>query len=298
MDRIKAAEVFIEVSERGSFSAAGEALGMSRPMVTRYIAELEAWTGLRLFQRTTRKLSITAAGEACLHRCKQMIELAHEIEMTASPIESLPKGRIRIAASNSFAKAHLTKAISVFLEKYPKTEVELVVGDKATDLIDSKIDIAIRISNDIDPGLIAKKLGSIKSTIVATSEYLKKFGTPQKITDLSTHNCLTHSYVGRTKWTFSKRGQKQEVAVRGNLYSNETIVLLQGVLSHVGIGMLPYYLVYQMIEEKKLIPLVKDWQVTEFGLYAVYVSKKYIPPAVRTFIDFLSTEMKSTAWEP
>ena len=114
--------------------------------------------------------------------------------MTASPIESTPKGRIRVAASGSFAKAQLTQAISVFLEKYPKTEVELIVADKAINLIDSKIDVAIRISNDIDPGLIAKKLGIIKSTIVATPEYLKKFGKPQKITDLSEHNCLTHSY--------------------------------------------------------------------------------------------------------
>ena len=296
MDRIKAAEVFVEVSERASFSAAGEALGMSRPMVTRYIAELEAWTGLRLFQRTTRKLSITAAGEACLHRCRQMLELAREIEMTASPIESSPKGRIRITASGSFAQAQLTRMISIFLTRYPQTEVELIVADKAMDLIESKIDIAIRISNEIDPGLIAKKLGVVKSTIVATPEYLKKFGTPEKITDLSTHNCLTHSYVGKTKWTFSKKGVEKEVAVRGNLYSNETIVLLEGVLNHAGIGMLPSYLVHQLIKEKKLIALVEDWQVFELGLYGVYVSKKYIPPAVRAFVDFLSTEMKNTVW--
>src|SRR4051794_4830930 len=130
MDRIRAAEVFVEVSERASFSAAGEALGMSRPMVTRYIAELEAWTGLRLFQRTTRRLSITVAGEACLHRCRQMLELAHEIEMTASPIESAPRGRIRVAAPGSFAQAQLTRMISIFLERYPQTEVELIVADK------------------------------------------------------------------------------------------------------------------------------------------------------------------------
>lgn len=269
---------------------------MSRPMVTRYIAELEAWTGLRLFQRTTRKLSITAAGEACLHRCKQMLEAAHEIEMTASPIESTPKGRIRVTTSGSFAQAQLTRMISNFLVRYPQTEIELIVADKAIDLIDSKIDLALRISNELDPGLIAKKLGTVRSTIVASPEYLKKFGTPTKISELSTHNCLTHSYVGKTKWTFSKKGVKKEIPVRGNLYSNETIVLLEGVLNHAGIGMLPNYLIHQLIKEKKLIGLVEDWQAVEFGLYGVYVSKKYIPPAVRAFFDFLSTEMKNTTW--
>lgn len=296
MDRITAAQVFVEVSERTSFSAAGEALGMSRPMVTRYIAELEAWTGLRLFQRTTRKLSITAAGEACLHRCKQMLELANEIEMTASPIETAPKGRIRVTTSGSFAKAQLTGLISTFLARYPQTEVELIIADKAVDLIESKIDLAVRISNQIDPGLIAKKLGVVKSTIVATPEYLKKFGTVKKITDLSQHNCLTHSYVGKTKWTFSKNGAEQEIMVQGNLYSNETIVLLEGVLNHVGIAMLPNYLVHQLIKDRTLVSLVEDWQVFEFGIYAVYVSKKYIPPAVRAFLDYLTVEMKSMSW--
>lgn len=296
MDRIKAAEVFVEVSERASFSAAAEALGMSRPMVTRYIAELEAWTGLRLFQRTTRKLSITAAGEACLHRCKLMLEAAHEIEMTANPIETPPKGRIRVTASGSFAHAQLTRIITKFLLLYPQTEVELIVSDKTIDLIDSKIDIAIRISNQLDPGLIAKKLGTVRSTIVATPEYLKNNGTPKKISDLSEHNCLTHSYVGKAKWNFSKRGVEKDIAVHGNFYSNEAIVLLEGVLNHVGIGMLPHYLVHQMIKDKKLISLVEDWHAFEMNLYGVYVSKKYIPPAVRVFFDFLSEEMKNIVW--
>lgn len=296
MDRLTAAQVFVEVAERASFSAAGEALGMSRPMVTRYIAELESWTGMRLFQRTTRKLSITAAGEACLHRCKQLLEVANEIEMTASPLEAAPKGRIRITSSGSFAQAQLTRMISSFLVQFPQTEVELIIADKAIDLIESKTDIAIRISNDLDPGLIAKRVGTVESTIVATPEYLKKFGTPKKIEDLSLHNCLTHSYVGKTKWTFSKKGTEQEVAVQGNLYSNETLILLEGVLNHTGIAMLPNYLIHQMIAEKKLIPLVKDWQVFELGIYIVYVSNKYIPPAVRAFFDFFSLEMKNTTW--
>jgi DNA-binding transcriptional LysR family regulator len=296
MDRLTAAQVFVEVAERASFSAAGEALGMSRPMVTRYIAELESWTGLRLFQRTTRKLSITAAGEACLHRCRQLLELANEIEMTASPIETIPKGRIRITTSGSFAQAQLTRMISTFLTRYPQTEIELIVADKTIDLIDAKIDIAIRISNELDPGLIARRLGTVKSTIVATPEYLKRFGTPKKIDDLSQHNCLTHSYVGKTKWTFFSEGVQKEVAVHGNLYSNETLILLEGVLNHVGIAMLPNYLIHQMIKDKKLIPLVKNWQAFELGIYGVYVSKKYIPPAVRAFFDFFSLEMENSSW--
>ncbi|MBY0414042.1 MAG: LysR family transcriptional regulator, partial [Bdellovibrionales bacterium] len=271
-------------------------LGMSRPMVTRYIAELESWSGVRLFQRTTRKLSITEAGEACLHRCKQLLEMANEIEMTANPIDSIPKGRIRVTTAGSFAQSQLTRIISNFLVRYPQTEVELIIADKAIDLIDSKIDIAIRISNELDPGLIAKKLGIVKSTIVATPEYLKRFGKLQKITDLEEHNCLTHSYVGKTKWSFKKKGIDQEVSVSGNFYSNETLVVLEGVLNHLGIAMLPNYLIHQMIKDKKLIPLLTDWQVFELGIYGVYLSKKYTPPAVRAFLDFVSLEIKNDSW--
>jgi DNA-binding transcriptional LysR family regulator len=294
MDRLTAAQVFIEVAERGSFSAAGTALGMSRPMVSRYIAELENWTGVRLLQRTTRSLSLTTAGEACLYRCKQMQELVTEIEMSASPIESEPKGKIRVTTPVAFAQSQLTKVISAFLIRYPQTEIELVVADKALNLIESRIDLAIRVSNEIDPGLVAKKIGTTKSIIVATPEYIKKHGAPKKVEDLSHHNCLTHSYVGKTAWEFSKGNKTQTVPVKGNLYSNETTILLEGVLNHIGITMLPHFLVNQYLEDKKVVALLDDWKAYELGVYAVYVSRKYVPPVMRAFIDFLVAEMKET----
>jgi DNA-binding transcriptional LysR family regulator len=291
MDRLTAVQVFIEVAERGSFSAAGEALGMSRPMVTRYVAELESWTGARLLQRTTRSLSLTTAGEACLHQCKQMQELVSEIELSG-PTESEPKGKIRITTPVAFAQSQLTRLIAVFLARYPKTEIELIVADKTLNLIEARIDLAIRISNEIDQGLIAKRIGVAKSVIVATPEYIRKHGAPKAIEDLSHHNCLTHSYVGNAKWEFTKGRKTQTVPVKGNLYSNETTILLEGVLNHVGISMLPHFLVNRYIAEGTVMSLLNEWRAYEIGIYGVYVSRKYVPSAMRAFIDFLVEEIE------
>jgi DNA-binding transcriptional LysR family regulator len=297
MDRITAAQVFIEIAERGSFSAAGEALGMSRPMVTRYVAELEKWTGARLMQRTTRSLALTTAGEVCLHRCRQMQELVAELEMSAGPIEGEPKGRLRITTPVAFAQSQLTRMIATFLARHPQTELEVMVTDKALNLVEARIDLAIRVfSNEIDPGLIAKQIGKAKSLVVATPAYLEKHGTPKKIEDLSKHNCLAHSYVGKTEWEFTKGKRAATVRVNGNLCSNETTILLEAVLNHIGISKLPQFLVSRYLQEKRIVVLLDEWKANEIGIYGVYVSRKYVPPVMRAFLDFLSQEMKRALW--
>jgi DNA-binding transcriptional LysR family regulator len=292
MDRITAARVFVEVIEQGSFSAAAEKLGMSRAMATRYLAELESWTGTRLIQRSTRKLSLTSAGEACLSRCRQLQEIAEEIESDTGSSVSAPRGKIRITASVSLAQTVLSEVIARFVGQFPQTSVDLITADRTMDLIESGMDLAIRISSELEPSLIAKKLGVCRSVICASPEYLKKFGTPKKIEDLSRHNCLAHSYVAKTKWHFTRGTEEASVPVSGNMSSNETTVLLKGVLSHMGIAMLPVYLVHKEIAEAKVLSLVEDWRAMDLGIYAVYVSKKYTPPAVRAFIDFLALEMQ------
>lgn len=296
MDRLTATQVFIEVADRGSFSAAADTLGMSRAMVTRYVAELESWTGTRLFHRTTRRLSITSAGEICLHRCREIQALASELETNADPKETEPRGQVRIATSVAFAQYQLTQMVSKFLNRYPRTSVELVVSDRTFNLVENKIDLAIRISSELDPSLIAKKLGVCKSVVCASAEYLKKFGMPKSIEDLADHNCINHSYVGRVNWRFKKSGIEKEVTVAGNLFSNDATVLQEASLNHLGISVLPTFAANKFIKEKKLVKLLEDWEAIEFGIYAVYVSKKYIPPVQRALLDFLADEIKNSDW--
>jgi DNA-binding transcriptional LysR family regulator len=295
MDRITAAQVFIEIVERGSFSAAGDALGMSRPMVSRYVAELERWTGARLLQRTTRSMSLTTAGEICLHQCRQIQEVVSELESSASSVESEPKGRLRVTTPVAFAQSQLTRMIATFLGRYPQTEIDLIVADKALNLIEARIDLAIRVSNEIEPSLIAKQIGTAKSIIVATPDYLARHGTPKKIEDLGSHNCLTHSYAGKTEWNFTKGKKSTAVRVKGNLHSNETTILLEAALNHIGITKLPHFLVDRLVAEKRVVVLLDEWSASEIGIYCVYVSRKYVPPVMRAFIDFLAKEMKKAA---
>jgi len=144
--------------------------------------------------------------------------------------------------------------------------------------------------------LIAKRIGDAHSVIVATPEYIKKFGAPEKPEELREHNCLTHASVGKTEWSFKKNNEVISIPIKGNLSSNETTVLLAAVLNHAGVTMLPTFLAHTQIKERKLVCILQDWQAYSLGIYGVYVSKKYMPPVMRAFLDFITEEMKNAPW--
>ena len=166
MDRVKAAEVFVAIVERGSLSAAAEGLDMSRAMVTRYLAEMEDWSGARLLHRTTRRIGLTPAGEATLARCRQMLEIATQMAVPEGPEAETPRGLLRIACAQSLAQQVLGAAVTAYLRRYPQTAVDLVVDNRAVNLVEERIDLAVRITNDLDPNLIARPLGTCESVVV------------------------------------------------------------------------------------------------------------------------------------
>ncbi len=219
MDRITAAQVFIEVAERGSMTAAGEALAMSRAMVTRYLAQMEQWAQARLLHRTTRRLSLTAAGEETLARCRQLLDIAAGMPASADPGE--PHGLLRVSCSQSLAQAALARAVSGFLARYPKARVDLQISNRAVNLVEDRIDLAIRITNALDEHLIARRLGTCGSVLCAAPAYLAAHGTPARIDDLALHNCLTYAYFGKSMWEFAHEGRQVTIPVSGNLTANE-----------------------------------------------------------------------------
>lgn len=228
MDRITSAEVFVAIVERGSLSAAAEALDMSRAMVTRYLAQMEAWSGARLLHRTTRRIGLTPAGEATLARCRQMLEIASQMAVADGPEADTPRGLLRIACAQSLAQQTLSAAVTAYLRRYPQTAVDLVVDNRTINLVEERIDLAVRITNDLDPNLIARPLGMCESVVVAAPSYLAAHGTPRRVQDLAVHNCLTYSYFGKSLWKFTeaKTGAPSDVPVGGNLSANESMVLL------------------------------------------------------------------------
>jgi DNA-binding transcriptional LysR family regulator len=300
MDRLNAMRVFVTVVDSGSLSAAADKLDLSRPVVTRYVAELEQWTGARLLHRTTRRLSLTAAGEELLPRCRQVLELAGDMQAAVRHPAEAPRGQLRITASTSFAQAQLAAAVADYVRLYPGVAVDLVLLDRAVNLVDERIDLAIRVAVEIDPNLIARRLTDCRSVVCASRAYLKEHGEPLRVEELAQRNCLTHSYFGRSLWNFTRKddGTPVAVAVGGNVSTNDAASLMQLARAGAGIAMLPTYLTAGLLQSGELVRLFSDHEPQVVGMHAVYASRKHMPATLRTMLDFLAARFTEVpAWD-
>ncbi|MDP9901864.1 LysR family transcriptional regulator [Variovorax ginsengisoli] len=289
MDRLTAADVFVRIAELGNMTAAAHALDMSRPMVTRYLAQMETWAGARLLHRTTRRLSLTAAGEQTLARCRRMLEVATEMTIPVGDGADMPRGLLRIACAQSLAQEVLSAAVTEFLRRHPQAAVDLHIDSRAVNLVEERIDLAIRITNDLDPNLIARRLGACDSVVCASPGYLARHGTPLSAEDLSVHNCLTYSYFGRSLWEFSDAaGARISVPVGGNLSANESHVLLAAAVEGAGITMQPAYAAATLIDQGRLVALLPALAPLALGVHGVYASRRQMPTVLRAMLDFLA----------
>ena len=287
MDRITAAQVFVAIAERGSMVAASEALGMSRAMVTRYLAEMEQWAGARLLHRSTRRLSLTDAGDATLVRCRQMLEVAGAMAVTSLDGADTPHGLLRITCSQSLAQTALAGAVATYLRRYPRAAVDLQMENRAVNLVEQRIDLAIRITNALEPNLIARQLASCDSVVVAAPAYLAAHGTPRRVEDLAMHNCLTYTYFGKSLWQFTHQGEALTVPVSGRLSANESLVLLVATVEGAGISLQPRFSAAPLIASGQLVELLPDWRPQSMGIYGIYTSRQHMSPLLRTMLDFL-----------
>lgn len=287
MDRIMAAQVFVAINERGSLIAAADVLDMSRAMVTRYLAQMEQWAGARLLHRTTRRLGLTAAGEATLARCRQMLEIAQTMHVTADTEALAPHGMVRIACSQSLAQASLANAVAAYLRQHPRVAVDLQIGNKTVNLVEERIDLAIRITNQLDPNLISRPLGNCPSIVCASPAYLQAHGTPQRAEDLALHNCLTYAYYGKSLWQFEHDGEPLSVPVSGNLSANDSVVLLHAAVEGAGITLQPAYSAMPLIAAGKLTALMPQYRPQSMGIHAIYTSRQHLSATLRSMLDFM-----------
>ena len=291
MDRLTALRVFVCVVEQGSLSGAGEKLEMSRAMVSRYLAELERWMGARLLHRTTRRLSLTGPGEEALNRARAMLALGDEMEQLAVRGGDAPKGQLRVTSSYSLSDALLVKAANDYLGRYPGTAIDILLLDRTVNLVEERIDLALRITNDLDPNLVARRLGTCHSVVCASPAYLARHAPPQQVQDLALHNCLTYTYFGKSLWEFQGPHGPESVPVSGNLSANISNLLLSATLDGAGISLQPRYSVQSHLESGALVPLLSQWQPKRLGVYAVYGTRKQMSPLLRSFLDFLVARM-------
>lgn len=290
-----AAKVFVDVATTCSFTATADRLNMSRPMVTRYIEAMEAWLKTRLLHRTTRKVSLTTAGETCLEEVKQWIGQAESLSGLSDTSGEL-SGTVRLATSMSFGYSQLVPAIQEFMAENPKVKIDIDLQDSVTDLTEMQIDLAIRIASAPDPSLIGKPISVCESVVVASPQYLTRNSTISEPSDLTNHTCLGYKNFEQHIWHLTKDNSQQSVEVRCNLTANETTTLLHAVLCGAGIAIQPTYLANQYVKSGQLRQVLPNWKPNDLTIYALYSSRKYMSPTVRTLIDYLSDYFAETCW--
>jgi len=296
MDRITAAEVFMDVTRSGSFTATAERLRMSRPMVTRHVEAMETWFGSRLLHRTTRRVTLTTVGEQCVANIESWLLNTQQLVSGATPSLGLSDS-VKIATSVSFGHAQLMPAVSQFMSYHPKVSIAIDLGDSVADLVDNRIDLAIRIATDPDPSLIGKPIALCHTVMTATQTYLDSQPAIVEPSDLSHHQCLTHANYENQVWHLSQGDQNASVCVKSRLSANEATVLLKAALCDVGIARLPTYLVKQELADGRLINVLPQWQAAPLSVYALYSSRKFLSPTVRALIDFLAEYFQQHPWD-
>jgi len=287
MDRLVATRVFVTVVEQGSLTQAAERLDMSTAMVSRYIAEAETWLGTRLLHRTTRRISLTEAGQAALAGCRQLLDLAEDVRHQAGEISRMPSGRLRIASSASFAEAQLAPALVDFQEQHPRVAFSIVVAERSVDLAAERIDLAVRITNSLEPTMIARQLALCRSVLCAAPAYLRAHGEPRTTQELQSHRCLTHAIVGAAQFRFRRNRQLIELPVAERFSTNDTGMLRRAVLEGGGIGILPTYLVGDDLKRRRLIRVLPKLEPETLGVHAIFLTRQHQPLALRLLVDFL-----------
>lgn len=296
MDRLNALRSFIEVADAGSFTQAAEQLQLSRLQVSRHVQEVESWLQQRLLHRTTRKVSLTSAGEEALLRCRRILSEAAALEAAALNRREQLAGSVRIAAPIGLAQHMLLDAVTQFTEQHPQVVVDILASDSYSQLVDERVDIALRYTEQPDEQLIARKLLSIDAVICASPDYIKRHGAPNAPADLRQHNCLVH--LNASHWSLVHSNQPQTIEVRGNLKANDVMTLLRAAIKGQGIVRLPCDIANPAIDSGQLVMVLPEHHVPGSGLWAVYLSRSYQLPVVRQFIDFLASCWQSDIVRP
>lgn len=286
MDRLTAMRSFIEVANTCSFTKAADNLNLSRLQVSRHVQELEAWLKQRLIHRTTRRVSLTQAGESALQRCEQILYQTTELELKALEQIDQLTGTIRLAAPIGLAQTRLLDVVTAFNDQHPHVVVDILASDRFSQLVDERVDIALRFTPQPDNSLIAKRLIDIDSVICVSPEYLTRQPAIKHPDDLKQHNCFVHLNVN--KWHFIHNNQSMTVPVKGNLCANDALLLAHAAIKGKGVVRLPCDLANPFIALQQLSPILLDYRIPSTTLWAVYLSRSYQTTLVRRFIDFLS----------
>jgi DNA-binding transcriptional LysR family regulator len=304
MDNLKTMRLFLTVVHAGSLSGAGRQFGLAPASVSRQITALEDDLGVRLINRTTRRLSLTEAGEAYLERAERLLQDFDELRDAVSQLSVRPRGTLRIQSRISLGTQHVVPLVPTFLAQYPDLKIDLWLTDIDHDLSEHGIDLAIRTGNLADSTLIGRRLASSPRVVCASPQYWEQHGRPTTPEDLKDHNCLTYRFEFGTAaalWQFrNEEGRTVDIQVTSNFQTNNGQALRVANLSGLGVALLPAWSVKEHLMDGTLERVLSDYETTvsdlDSGIYAVYLSRRNLPVKTRLFIDHLDSEFSKQDW--
>jgi len=299
MDKLNSIRVFLQVARLGSFSAAAGHLNISKAMASKHVRNLETLLDVRLFNRTTRHLSLTESGAIYRDRVQGILEELEETESSIARLNAEPSGTLRVMAPTSFGSFHLTRAIAEYRKIYPKVSIDMVFTARTPDFVGEGLDLAIRTGDLKDSNQIARKLSQSRLVVCGSPDYLDTHGVPEIPSDLKEHNCLVYlprSPVGA--WPFTGEEGSYVVRVNGDVKANTGDALRMSAIRGCGLIQLPTYMLGLDIKAGRLKILLEDFEPPARPIYAVYLHRKHLSAKISTFVDFLYQLYQPTPyWE-
>lgn len=289
--------VFARVAEARSFTAAARELGMTKSAVSKQVARLEAHLGLRLLNRSTRRLSLTEAGTAFLGGCQQMVAEAEQAEQAVSFLAAAPRGTLSLNAPVSFGTRHILPGLAEFLAAYPELRVEVTLNDRVVDLVEEGFDAAVRIRKLEDSALVARRLAGSRRVLAAAPDYLRRNPAPARLEDLAAHESLIYAYQREGPvWRLDGPEGPREVKVSGRLQVNNGDALMAAAIGGAGIAYLPTFLCGDALRDGRLARVLPDWCDREDSISLLYPQGRNLLPKVRVFVDFMVARCAGTPY--
>jgi DNA-binding transcriptional LysR family regulator len=289
LDRLSEMEAFVCVVEQGGFTSAANKLGISKSAISKHVSGLETRLGVRLLNRTTRRVSPTELGLSYYDRAITILADARDADEMITAMQSTPKGALRISAPVDLGNNQLSHAVSAFLQKYPDVSVNMTLNDSYVEIIADGFDLAIRIGDLADSSMRARKLSETTTKFVAAQDYLDANGTPETIDDLANHQLLHYSNLSTGNiWNIvAASGEERHVRAVGPLTVNNGGSLLRAAESGLGIVRLPCFIIGDSITSGRVVPILENLPEDRMNIHAIYPAGKFIQPILRAFIDFL-----------
>lgn len=290
MDRIDSMNAFITVATEGNFTKAADKLNLSNQVVSKYVAQLEKHLGVRLFNRTTRKVHLTEAGEQCFQHARQILESIHDMEGHFGQLQSEARGLLHVSAPVTFSTLHLGPLIRDFKKTHSAIGIDLQLNDRKVDVVEDGFDVVLRVGHLKSSSLIAKKIAPVRLVLCASPDYLKEHGVPKHPTDLIAEHFLRYSYMdyGSSDSPLMNALKRNNQKAQSGLVANNGEILKAAAVAGEGYILQPTFIVGEAVKRGELQIILEDYEPSPMGLYAVYPHRKLLAPKLRAFIDFIS----------